>query len=232
MAASKGSASASPKGTATVDDATLYREQLKGAIQFRNTNNRITRWKEYARIVAHNYTGGTDTTQPVVNIMAARTRSIGPMLAFNEPTFEVTSVGELPNPNSEASLAVVLEKAWREEEVGPVMARVLMDWPTLGRGIFFVGFEAAQEGQVLDAKRNIAATAATFDQQTKNSGIIDKARKLLGMNTQNPIDPPSNPTPRIATVLNVGGLAIRPRNAFLSKPGRFNITRVAKRKIS
>ena len=191
MAASKGSASASPKGTATVDDATLYREQLKGAIQFRNTNNRITRWKEYARIVAHNYTGGTDTTQPVVNIMAARTRSIGPMLAFNEPTFEVTSVGELPNPNSEASLAVVLEKAWREEEVGPVMARVLMDWPTLGRGIFFVGFEAAQEGQVLDAKRNIAATAATFDQQTKNSGIIDKARKLLGMNTQNPIDPPS-----------------------------------------
>lgn len=177
--------------TAQTTDLAIFPAELKGAIQFRNKNQRIKRWKDYTRIVAHNYSGDTNTDQPVVNIIAARCRQIAPMLAFNNPTFNVQSVGKLPNANSEVAIAAALQKSWRDEQVGEVFQDVLLDWPTIGRGIIFVGFEAAQEGGILDAKRSIAESQAAIERQSVGRKVIDNVRKLLGRDTNNPVDPPS-----------------------------------------
>ena len=178
--------------SAANSDQTLYPALVKGAIQYRNRNGRVKRWKEYSRIVSHNYTGGVQVDSPVVNVMAARSRNIAPQLAFNDPTFDVTCVGHEPNPNSEVACAVALEKAWREEEVNPIMQRVLLDWPTIGRGVAFVGFEAAKEGQILDSKRASVAAQASIAKQGVLKATIGKIRKTLGFNTDTPVNPPSD----------------------------------------
>ena len=94
------------------ENPTLYEQLLRGGLKFRNRKNRASRMQEYARIVGHDYFGNkADVDRPVVNLMAARTRSIPPQLAFNEPTFDVKCIGVMPTPNSEVASAVELVSA-------------------------------------------------------------------------------------------------------------------------
>ena len=179
-----------PKATAASKvDPKVFTDELRGAIIFRNRGGRIKRWKTYTQIISNNYNGSVKKDSPVVNIIASRVRSIAPQVAFNDPTFRVDCIGALPNPNSEAAASVMLGKIWRDEEVGSVTQRVLMDWPGLGRGVWFVGFEASNEGDVLDSKRSVADAQVEVEKQSKARVLIEKMRKTFSGTADKPIDP-------------------------------------------
>lgn len=171
-------------------DSSIYPAQVGGAIKYRNKGGRLTRWKDYARICAYNYNGDNKTDSPVVNLMAARSRAMSPLLAFNDPVFDVTYKGELPTLNSEAALSLVLEQIWVDEQVGDVFKRGIDDWPMLGRGIFFVGFEAADEGDIVDAKRAESDARQTIEKQVAGRSVVDRVRQMFKKGDK-PLDPPS-----------------------------------------
>jgi hypothetical protein len=138
----------------------MYEEQLKGSLVYRAKDHRETRWQRYEQLLAHNWTSGKATEDsPVVNLVAARTRSIQPRLAFNAPNFVVSSYGPPPSPNSETANAAFLLMMWDLEGFDKVARQVTLDWPAFGLGVAFVGYEKADEGAILDAKRRIGGLA-------------------------------------------------------------------------
>jgi hypothetical protein len=152
----------------------LHTESLKGALLYRMKDDREVRWKGYEQKLAHNWTGGkAKTDSPVVNLTAARTRSIPPRLAFNAPNFEVKAYGVPATPNSEAADAAFLSFMWNIEGFDTVASQVMFDWPAFGLGVGFVGYEKADEGAILDSKRRIGGLAV--------SEFIDRAgKRVLG----------------------------------------------------
>lgn len=194
--------STNPSGAApaatTADIASVGRiavAQVSGGIKYRNKDGRVERWKKYDRIAAHNYVGGQGKDSPKVNLMAARTRAVAPMLAFNAPTFNILSKGPLPDPNSEVALAAMLERTWVEEGFQAHIREVLLDWPAHGTGAVYVGFESAGEGDVLDAKKALLDASQNMAKQGIANRAVAGLRKTLGFgDPETPVDPPSAQT--------------------------------------
>lgn len=140
-------------------EARMHEHRLSSALAFKNHRNLEKRWRTYLRILGYNYYSPdeVDEDQPVVNIIAARIRSMPPKLAFNVPTFECKSVGQPPYPNSEAALAAWLQLTWRREGFDDVFRSCILDSPTFGIGIAYVGYESSDEGPILDQRRKMFA---------------------------------------------------------------------------
>ncbi|MFA6167836.1 MAG: hypothetical protein WC700_14540 [Gemmatimonadaceae bacterium] len=160
--------------TLTAAECKGYESKLTGALKYRRRDDREKRWKDYIAKLGHSWT--TDKSKPIVNLISAKVRSQAPKLAFSEPNFEVKPYGRAPNPNSAVANAAILAKFWRQEGIDEVAREVMLDWPLIGFGVGFVGFEKANEGAILDQKRRVFGMSAP-------QFVTDTIAKVTGRGT-------------------------------------------------
>jgi len=136
------------------NEATTWEAQLESALKFRAKFGREDRWKRYTKRLAHIYHDGRVSEEsPVVNIMAARIRSLVPQLAIGMPSAKVTSLTRPLDPNSEPALSAMLESRWAMERMDEETRRVTLDAETYGIGVGFVGYETSWGTQVVGRQR-------------------------------------------------------------------------------
>lgn len=136
------------------DEAKTWEAMLDSSLKYRAKFGREDRWKRYTKRLAHIYHDGRVSEEsPVINIMAARIRSLVPQLAIGMPSVKVEALTRPSDPNSEPALAQRLETAWKLERMDEETRRVTLDAETYGIGVGFVGYETSWGEQVVGRQR-------------------------------------------------------------------------------
>lgn len=137
-------------------DSDLWEAQLSSGLKYRAKFGREDRWRRYCLRLAHVfYDTSVGEASPVVNIMAARIRSLVPQLAIGMPVVKVESYTKPENENSEPALAKRLEMAWRAENMDSETRRVTLDAETFGIGIGFCGYETTWGERAIASQRKL-----------------------------------------------------------------------------